>query len=100
MIYVGYQVTPVPGKLNDVLAVHKQAKEISEACGAQQIGGFQITLGQDARSLFYLVAYRDSDAFIAVTKALEDSAAMKQADAWIASSSSAVLQPLPGSALQ
>lgn len=100
MIYLGYQVTPVPGKLNDLLAAYKDAKDISEAHGATQVGGFQITLGPDAGSLFYIVAYRDADAFAAVTQALGASLVMQRAEECVASASSAVLQPLPNSSLQ
>lgn len=100
MIYIGYQVAAVPGKLNDLLGAHKQAKEIAEAAGARQIGAFRVSLGPDAGSLFYIVGYEDADAYLATEKALAQSVAMQQAQAWIASSSSAALQPLPESALQ
>ena len=100
MIYIGYQITPVPGKLNDVLNANKQLREIAEANGARQVGGFQVTLGPDSGSLVYIVAYPDADAYLAAGKALADSAATKQLEACTASQSSSALQPLPDSALQ
>ena len=98
MIYVGYQATPVPGKLDELLTAHRQAKDIAEANGASQIGAFQVAIGPDAGSLFYIVGYKDVDAYAAVDQALADT--MKQAAPFIASSSSAVLKPLPESGLQ
>jgi hypothetical protein len=100
MIYVGYQVTPVPGKLDDLLTAYAQVKEIAEANGAKQIGGFTVALGPDAGSVLYIVAYQDADAYNAVGKALASSDVMKRAQSLIATASSAALRPLPDSRLQ
>ena len=100
MIYIGYQITPVPGKLNELLERIAGARKIAESHGAKQIGGFQISIGPSTGSLFYIVGYKDAETYRAVGKAINDSADMKQALALTASSSSAALQPLPGSPIQ
>jgi hypothetical protein len=100
MIYVGYQATPVSGKLQELKACHKQLRDIAETNGARQVAGFEVTLGQAPGSLVYIVAYDDADCYVASTNALAQAAAWQEAEGLIASSNSAVLQPLPYSQIQ
>ena len=100
MFYIGYQLTPVPGKLDELKAKISHLKGISESHGAKTIGGFEVAVGPNQGSLFYIVGYKDADAYAAAGKALNDKGDFKQALALIASSASAVLQPLSDSAIK
>jgi hypothetical protein len=100
MIYIAHQITPVSGKLDELLERASRMTEVLKSHGEKQIGGFVVSLGQSVGSLVYIVAYENADAYAAVQKAMSESADFKQIGVLIASSSSAALQPLPGWPIQ
>jgi hypothetical protein len=100
MLYIGNQIAPVPGKLDELTKVFANGRTIAEANGAQLIGGFQVTLGPDQGNLVYIVGYADDDAFLRAGKALADAGFNRQIEPLVARSSSWVLELLPEAALQ
>ena len=72
--------------------------------GAKSIGSFRVSLGQGVGNLVYIVAYEDGSAAEAAEKKLannsEYQALLKQTEPLIASMTTAVLHPLPDSALR
>src|SRR6516162_8487532 len=63
MFYIGYQMTPVPGKLDELKSRTSRLKEIATSHGAKQIAGFEVAVGPNQGSLFYIVGYKDADAY-------------------------------------
>jgi hypothetical protein len=100
MIYIAHQLTPVPGKIEELLSKASRLTEVLKSHGEKQIAGFVVGLGQNVGSLVYIVSYDDAAAYQACQKAMMDTPDFKQLNGLIASSSSAALQPLPGWPLQ
>jgi hypothetical protein len=100
MIYVAHQITPMPGKTGELIEAASRMTESLRSHGEKQIGGFVVSLGQSVGSLIYIVAYEDAAAYAAVQKAMNDSTDFKNIGSLIISTSSAVLQPLPGWPIQ
>ena len=104
MIYFGYQITPVPGKRDALIDANARFKKIIESHGGRAVGSFRVSLGQGDGDLIYFLAYNDMAAATAAGEALEaDSdyqALVKETQPMTAAVNSALLQPLPDSALQ
>jgi len=104
MIYFGYQITPVPGKRNALIEANSRFKKIIESKGGKSVGSFRVTLGQGDGNLIYFLAYEDMAAATAAGEALEkDSdyqALVAETETLTSSVTSAILAPLPDSALQ
>jgi len=99
MFFVTNQITPAPGKVGELRKAAARATDVAKAHGEKLIAGFQIAMGQDVGSLVYISAYDDGDAYTAAMKAVEESGDGEKVGKLIASSVSAVLQPLPDSVL-
>lgn len=104
MVYFGYQITPVAGKRESLIAVNERFNKIIESKGGRTIGSFRISLGQGDGDLLYFIAYEDMAAATAAGEALESDAdyqiLVSEVESMTAQVDSAMLQPLPGSALQ
>lgn len=104
MVYFGYQVSPAPGKRDDLIEANARFKKVIESHGGKAIASFQVAIGQGDGDLIYLIAYDDLAAAGAAGEALEndpDYQAIRSAtEPMIASVSSSFLQPLPESGLQ
>jgi hypothetical protein len=100
MIYIAHQLTPVPGKTEELLTKASGLTAVLKSHGEKQIAGFVVGLGQSVGSLIYIVAYENAAAYEACQKAMMDTPDFKQLNGLIASSSSAALQPLPGWPIQ
>jgi maltose-binding protein MalE len=104
MIYFGYQITPVPGKRDKLIEANGRFKKIVESHGGRAVGSFRVSLGQGDGNLIYFLAYDDMAKATAAGEALENDsdyqALVKETESLIASVTSALLQPLPDSALQ
>lgn len=99
-LYIGILITPVPGMAEAFLAMTSSARQVAEANGARPLAGFQVSLGPNQGSLFYIVGYEDDQAYLNTRKALADSGYNREVEPLIASSSSSVLQLLPEAAIQ
>lgn len=103
MIYFGYQISPVPGKREALIETNACFKKIIESHGGRAVGSFRVALGQGEGDLIYLIAYDDMAASTAAGEALENDsdyqALVREEEPMTASVTSALLQPLPDSAL-
>jgi hypothetical protein len=103
-IYVGTQVVPTPGNLQNLLAQGERYNKLMEKLGAKPVGGWTITLGQGQGTLALLVSYPDLAAYQAATQQSQTDPDFQQfmaeIDPMIAGMNSAVYTPAPTSPLQ
>ncbi len=103
-IYVGTQVVPTPGNLQNLLALGERYNKLIEKIGGKPVGGWTITLGQGQGTLALLVSYPDLAAYQAATQQSQTDPDFQQFIAetgpMVASMNSAVYTPAPTSALQ
>jgi hypothetical protein len=101
MVYFGHQVSPAPGKRDDLVDANTRFNNVIETHGGKAIASFQVAIGQGDGNLIYLIAHDDMAAASAAGEALENDPgyqAIRKATApMIASVSSSLLQPLPES---
>ncbi len=67
-IYVGTQVIPTPGNLQNLLAQGDAVNKALENLGGKVVGTWQITLGEGLGTLALLVSYPDLAAYQAATQ--------------------------------
>ncbi|MEE8345809.1 MAG: NIPSNAP family protein [Dehalococcoidia bacterium] len=103
-IYVGTQVVPTPGNLQNLLALGERYNKLIEKIGGKPVGGWTITLGQGQGTLALLVSYPDLAAYQAATQQSQTDPDFQQFIAeigpMVAGMNSAVYTPAPTSALQ
>ncbi len=103
-IYVGTQVIPTPGNLQNLLAQGDAVNKAIENLGGKVVGTWQITLGEGVGTLALLVSYPDLAAYQAGTqKAQTDPTWQKMLGVlgpMIAGMNSAVYTPTPASPMQ
>ena len=103
-IYVGTQVIPTPGNLQNLLAQGDAVNKAIENLGGKVVGNWQITLGEGQGTLALLISYPDLAAYQAGTqKAQTDPAWQKmiaELGPMIAGINSAVYTPTPNSPMQ
>jgi hypothetical protein len=46
MVYFGYQVSPAPGKRDDLIEANARFKKVIESHGGKAIASFQVAIGQ------------------------------------------------------
>ncbi len=103
-IYVGTQVIPTPGNLQNLLALGQRYNKLVEKIGGKPVGGWTITLGEGQGTLALLVSYPDLAAYQAATQQSQTDPDFQQFIAeigpMVAGMNSAVYTPAPTSALQ
>ncbi len=103
-IYIGTQVIPTPGNLQNLLAQGDAVNKAIESLGGCVCGTWQITLGEGVGTLALLVSYPDLAAYQAATqKAQTDPTWQKMLadfDPMIAGMNSAIYTPTPNSPMQ
>ncbi len=103
-IYVGTQVIPTPGNLQNLLAQGNAVNNAIENLGGKVVDTWQITLGEGVGTLALLVSYPDLAAYQAGTqKAQTDPTWQKmlgELGPMIAGMNSAVYTPTPASPMQ
>ena len=103
-IYVGTQVIPAPGNLQNLLAQGDRVNKLIEKIGGKPVGNWQITLGEGQGTLALLVSYPDLAAYQAATaKAQTDPGWQKliaDVGPMIAAMNSAIYTPTPNSRMQ
>ena len=103
-IYVGTQVIPTPGNLQNLLAQGGAVNKAIESLGGKVVGNWQIAVGQGQGTLALLVSYPDMVAYQAATqKAQTDPTWQKMISSlgpMIAGLNSSVYAPTPNSPMQ
>lgn len=103
-IYVGTQVIPTPGNLENLLAQGERYNKLIAKLGGKPIGGWTVTLGEGQGTLALLESYPDLAAYQAATQKAETDddylKFMAEVGPMIAGMNSAVYTPAPTSPLQ
>ena len=103
-IYVGTQLIPTPGALQNFLEAGDAVNKAIENLGGKVVGNWQITLGEGQGTLAFLISYPDLAAYQAATQKAETDPTWQKMLAdfgpMIASMNSAVYTPTPASPMQ